>query len=108
MAYADMYYAPKQTPRAELQVLTKDRKIVLFDLDLGDVNSGYEFEIKYDHEGNIENVTILADVNEEVYNLYKDFDDDIDSFEQLVDDITMGYHDYDDDDAYGDGRGYRG
>ena len=33
-----------------------------------------------------------------VYGLYEYFDDD----------ITMGYHDYDDDDLYGDGRGYRG
>ena len=102
MTYADMYYAPKQPPRAELQVLTKDRKITLFELDLADVNSGYEFDIKYDHEGNIKKVTILADVNEEVYGLYRGFDDD----------IIMGHYDYDyyDDDAdqYGDRSGYRG
>lgn len=101
MAYIDssMYYAPKRPPRADLEILTMDRKIVLFDLDTSYVNSGYDFEIDYDHEGNIKKVTILADVNEEVYGIYRDFDDD----------ITMGYHDYDDeDDLYGDGRGYRG
>ena len=95
----DMYYVPKRPPRADLEILTMDRKIVLFDLDTSDVNSGYDFEISYDNEGNITKVTILADVNEDVYGLYEDFDDD----------ITMGYHDYDDgDDLYGDGRGYRG
>ena len=101
LGYTDggMYYAPKRPPRADLEILTMDRKIVLFDLDTSDVNSGYDFEINYDNDGNIKKVTILADVNEEVYGLYEDFDDD----------ITMGYHDYDDgDDLYGDGRGYRG
>lgn len=111
MAYIDssMYYAPKRPPRADLEILTMDRKIVLFDLDTSDVNSGYDFEIDYDHEGNIKKVTILADVNEEVYGLYEDFDDDMEALDSLVDDITMGYRDYDDEDGlYGDGRGYRG
>ena len=101
LGYTDggMYYAPKRPPRADLEILTMDRKIVLFDLDTSDVNSGYDFEISYDNEGNITKVTILADVNEDVYGLYEDFDDD----------ITMGKHDYDDgDNLYGDGRGYRG
>ena len=111
LGYTDggMYYAPKRPPRADLEILTMDRKIVLFDLDTSDVNSGYDFEINYDNEGNIKKVTILADVNEEVYGLYEDFDDDMNALDALVDDITMGYHDYDDgDDLYGDGRGYRG
>lgn len=101
LGYTDggMYYVPKRPPRADLEILTMDRKIVLFDLDTSDVNSGYDFEISYDNEGNITKVTILADVNEDVYGLYEDFDDD----------ITMGNHDYDDgDNLYGDGRGYRG
>ena len=100
LGYTDggMYYVPKRPPRADLEILTMDRKIVLFDLDTSDVNSGYDFEISYDNEGNITKVTILADVNEDVYGLYEDFDDD----------ITMGYHDDDGDDLYGDGRGYRG